>query len=171
MTIESLRDPDAAPYSRAAALRVLHSYRAARDRAQDRGADMTLLPEAPDFATIEHAYAVLVDEALNAAVNGPRQARAAIDLLAQIVADQALGDVLDEGPIASAGKDHGDALRLIANLSGWVNKLDIAEAVDLERKARGLPPAPAPGDTEGIVAELLRQSIASGREAGRKGGA
>jgi hypothetical protein len=165
MTTEQTR-PDRDPYhdqqhaaalARAAALRALHSYRAARDRAEWRGTvDATLLTEPPSFADLDAAYGELVEEYLDRSIKSPRTARSAVDLLAAILSEQQLSEILDEGGPVSIEKDRGDALRLLASLSGWINDMDIAE-----EWGTGITPHwPQPSLDPADKAELRRRAVA-----------
>jgi hypothetical protein len=135
------RNPHAAGLSRAAAIRALHVYRSARNRAEHAGADLALLVEPADFHTLDAAYSGLVEEFIDERIDCVSSARSALGLLAQIITDQQLGRVVDEGAPVSEEKNNLDSLRLISRLSGWVNSVDIAEGI-AEERAIAVPTPP-----------------------------
>jgi hypothetical protein len=155
----AIRNSHAAGLSRAAAIRALHSYRAARNRAEDRGADLALLVEAPDFHVLGATYLDVIEEFIEQRIDCVSTARSALDLLAQITTDQQLTGILDEGGPVSDEKDRFDSLRLIDRLSGWVNDVDIAEAI-AEERLRAVTGEPTPPLCKAGNAELRRRAEA-----------
>ena len=84
----------------------------------------------------------MVEQYLDRSIKSPRAARSAVDLLAAMLSEQQTEQILDEGGPVSIEKDRGDALRLLASLSAWVNDVDIADAIREERERGGLMPRP-----------------------------
>ncbi|HVB15693.1 MAG TPA: hypothetical protein VNF04_04110 [Stellaceae bacterium] len=151
----SLHDKHAAALDEAAALRALHKYRAARQRALDHGAELGVShPEPPDYDTIGGRYYGIMAEWLNESISNSTAALSATNLLADIAAARQLDDALDEGTgPASSEEDHADMLRLIARLHEYVNQLTFKDyAKTIRREA-------LPEPDRAAVLDLLRATV------------
>jgi hypothetical protein len=165
-----LHDRHAAALAHAVAIRALHSYRAARDRAIARGLDASVLIEPPRFVDLADEYERVVEEHIDQQIGSTNVARCAVDLLAAIALDQEGQDIFDAGGPVSIERNRSDAIRLISVLSGWINELDIGEAITEERQRGSVPEpqqlVPNPPLDENKRAELRRRCEALAAEFG-----
>ena len=129
-----LHDYQSAAFWHAIALRRLCAYRAARDKAKQHGDDLAALIEPPSYSDLSDAYVRLIEEYVDQSIDNPNVARCALDLLGAIAQDLQFFHIFEDGSVVSRERDIADQIRLVEVLSGWINKLDIAEGIAEERR-------------------------------------
>src|SRR4051794_14733420 len=129
-----LQTRHAAAFWHAIALRRLHNYRAAREAAKLYGGDLAGLFDPPGYEELGVAYLHALRDWLPESITAARAARCA--LLAAIAQDRQFVHIFQDGAIVGEEKDLADQIQLIESLSGWINGIDVAEAIAAEREAR-----------------------------------
>ena len=126
---EILHDPVAAALGQATALRLLHHYRHALEKAALHGADLSELPQFEWRREIADRYARVLDSALPECAENGLQAKA-------------------------LHQNRGQALRALLAIGDFMNRVEIDEAVERERKL------PLPADSFGArILDEVREAI------------
>jgi hypothetical protein len=128
-----LHDDDAGALELAIACRLLHHYKHAIERAENRGAAVSGLPEVV-WLDIAKRHERLIDEHLRASAENPLQVRALHQFAAFALLDEQIGDLFGYGPIVDDEANRAQALRALMAIGQFVNEAEIDEAIDRERK-------------------------------------
>lgn len=129
------QSPQAAAIDLALAYRALFSYWRAVDRAKDHGADVRDMPSALPWDQISSRYRNLIEDWLPETANSAMDAIALVDFVTVLLHDEALGDYFQSGMLLAPETERMHMLKALEVLSGWTNKIGIAEMVAARRAA------------------------------------
>ena len=116
-------------------LRALHTYREARQRAEEGGVDLAIAPEVPlSYAELSDRYDELMRGFVPEHPDTTHGVVAVLDLAAQIVAQVHRSSFVEESSIGSDERELSYALQLIDGAQRWANARDLAEFTDEVRR-------------------------------------
>jgi len=149
---EILHDPVAAALGQATALRLLHHYRHALEKAALHGADLSELPQFEWRREIADRYARVLDSALPECAENGLQAKALHQFAAFALIDEEIGTLSGWGTLDD--QNRGQALRALLAIGDFMNRVEIDEAVERERKL------PLPADSFGArILDEVRSAL------------
>lgn len=118
------------------ALRTLARYRACRELAERRGADVSALPDTPPYQEIEEAYIRLLEPTLDEPIRFTNDTIAPLEMMAMSIADQWSSDCFEEACIVGNDTDRAMQLRLIGGLFRFLNDRNNEEMLAAARRQR-----------------------------------
>lgn len=129
MSDTKLQDRIAAGINHAIAYRCLYTFQAARERAENDGADLSALPDMPSMRDIGDRYERLIEEWIPETPDTAAAVRAFVDFATLTLVDHNIGAVFDVGTIMGEERDREHAIRALLAITGWLVGHENAEFV------------------------------------------